>query len=127
MQAALTAVIALLSLSLVSCFLDKEIFEFCIQEKVLKWATVAYIVLVLLILALALIVLPDATQAESYSGAGRWTQAVYVVCAVASVSTFFLQALFRYLILIEGRNPHKSVKSLRLRRARTTRRSTLRP
>lgn len=104
MQAALTAVIALLSLSLVSSFLDKEIFEYCINEKELKGSTMAFIALDLLLLALALIVLPGTAQAESFSDAGAWTQAVYVGCAFASVSTFLLQAVARGVILQESQN-----------------------
>ncbi len=106
MQAALTAVIALLSLSLVSCFLDKEIFEYCLQAKELKWATILYLAMVLLILAWALIMLPGAAQAKSFSDAGEWTQKVYFVCSVASVGTFLIQASLRYAILQKSQNTH---------------------
>ena len=126
MQAALTAVIALLSLSLVSCFLDKEIFEYCIQEKELKRIPVIYITTSVLLLAWALIVLPGAAQAESFSDAGDWTQVGYILCAIMSVCTFLLQALIRAAISQNSRNQKtrtKSIKSLRLQRPRTARRS----
>ena len=104
MQTALTAVIALLSLSLVSSFLDKETFEYCFQNKGLREVTMVYIAMVLLFLTGALIVLPGAAQAESFSDAGGWTQAIYGACIIASVGTFLLQALIREAIL------HKSGK-----------------
>ncbi|MBK4173833.1 hypothetical protein GWO60_04500 [Corynebacterium macginleyi] len=104
MQAALTAVIALLSLSLVSSFLDKEIFEYCISEKELKGVTKLYIALVLLLLSWALIVLPGAAQAPSFSNAGGWAEAAYVGCAFTAVGTFLIQALIRYTILQKSRN-----------------------
>lgn len=110
MQTALSAVIALLSLSLVSCFLDKEIFEFCFQSKELKGVTKLYIAIVLLILAWALIMLPGAAQAKSFSDAGEWTQKVYFVCSVASVGTFLIQASIRGAILQKSRNQKTRAK-----------------
>lgn len=110
MQAALTAVIALLSLSLVSSFLDKEIFEYCFQRKELKRVTMLYITMALLILAWALIVLPVAAQADSFSDAGRWTRGAYVGCAATSVGTFLIQASIRGAILQKSRNQKTRAK-----------------
>lgn len=110
MQTALTAVIALLSLTLVSSFLDKEIFEYCINEKELRGVTTLYIAMVLLFLAWALIVLPGTAQTESYSDAKGWAKAAYVACASTSVGTFFLQAVIRYAILQKSRNQTTRVK-----------------
>ena len=110
MQGALTAVIALLSLSLVSSFLDKEIFEYCINEKDLRGVTTLYIAMVLLFLAWALIVLPGTAQAETYSAAGGWAKAAYVGCAATSVGTFLIQASIRYAILQKSRNQKTRAK-----------------
>lgn len=96
MQAALTAVIALLSLSLVSSFLDKEIFEYCFQEKQLKWLPLIYTGLVSSLLGWALYVLPGTAQAESFSNAEEGAQAAYRACASIAVGGFFLQAVARY-------------------------------
>lgn len=104
MQASLTAVIALLSLSLVSSFLDKDTFEYCFQEKKLKRATIIYMAFALLLLALALVVLPGTAQAENYSHAGGWAQVAYKGCAAASVGGFLIQAFVRYAIMQERRN-----------------------
>lgn len=126
MQTALTAVIALLSLSLVSCFLDKEIFEYCINEKKLKGVTWVYIAMVLLLLGLALFALPNTAQAESYSDAGRVAQTAYYGCAVVSVGTFLIQASIRYTILHDRKEQENRTKrEQRAREARTARRTKL--
>ena len=95
MQAALTAVIALLSLSLVSCFLDIETFEHYFQRKGQRVVVLTYMNLALALLALALIVLPGTAQTESFSDAGGWTQIVYIGSAIIAVSGFIHQTIAR--------------------------------
>lgn len=95
MQAALTTVIALLSLSLVSSFLDKDTFEYCFKRKDLRRAAKAYIGFTLVLLVLALIVLPSTAQAESFSDAKGGAQAIYVGSVIIAVTGFLLQAIAR--------------------------------
>lgn len=104
MQTALTAVIALLSLSLVSCFLDKETFEHNFQEKEQRGVMTAYMVLAVVLLVLALIVLPNTAQTESFSNAGIGAQAVYGCSVIIAVGGFGLQAIARYQIMQKSRN-----------------------
>lgn len=70
----------------------------------------AYMAMMLLVLALALIALPDTAQAESFSDAERGAQTAYVACAVTSVSTFLIQAVIRGAILQKSRNQETRTK-----------------
>lgn len=110
MQAALSAVIALLSLSLVSCLLDKETFEHNFQGKGLKGVISAYMALAVLLLVLALIALPHTAQTESFSDAGAGTQAVYGCSVIIAVGGFALQAISRYQIMQKSRNQKTRAK-----------------
>lgn len=104
MQTALSAVIALLSLSLVSCLLDKETFEHNFQEKELRGVMTTYMALAVVLLVLALIVLPNTAQTESFSNAGVGAQAVYGCSVISAVGGFGLQAISRYQIMQKSRN-----------------------
>lgn len=109
MQTALSAVIALLSLSLVSCLLDKETFEHNFQEKELRGVITAYMVLALLLLVLDLIVLPNTAQTESFSDAGVGAQVVYGCSVISAVGGFLLQAISRYQMM-KSRNQKTRTK-----------------
>ena len=124
MQPALTTVIALLSLSLVSSFLDKDTFEYCFQRKDLRWIARGYIGLTLVLLGLALLALPGAAPAQSFCDAGVWTQIAYVVSAFIAVGGFLLQALARYEMMQSRSQKTRAqcIKSLRVQRARPARR-----
>lgn len=110
MQTALSAVIALLSLSLVSCFLDKETFEHNFQGKGLRGVITAYMALAVLLLVLALSALPNTAQTESFSDAGAGTQAVYGCSVIIAVGGFGLQAISRYQIMQKSRNQKTRTK-----------------
>lgn len=125
MQTALTAVIALLSLSLVSSFLDKETFEHYFQRKGQRRVVLAYMVSALALLVCALVLLPFITQAENYYDVGGWTKFVYLGSVIIAGIGFGLQAMARYETMKKNgkKTRTKSIKSLRLQRPRTARRS----
>ena len=110
MQTALTAIIALLSLSLVSSFLDKETFEYCFQRKDLRWTANVYIGFILALLSLVLLALPRTAQTESFSNAKGWVIAVYHASVVIAVGGFGLQAIARYQIMQKSRNQKTRAK-----------------
>lgn len=110
MQAALTAVIALLSLSLVSCLLDKETFEHNFQREQLRGVNIAYMALALVLLLLDLIVLPGTAQAESSSSARGWFIVVYPASVFIAVGGFLLQAIARGEMMKKSRNQKTRAK-----------------
>ena len=95
MDTSFSAVIALLSLSLVSVYLDKETFGYAYQHTASKiiywidiWAT-------LILLFAALIELPYTAEIETLASADTYTQRLYWCCSIMAVATFLMQAGIR--------------------------------
>ena len=119
MATSFSVVIALLSLSLVSAFLDKETFEFFHGDRGLKYLCWFYIALILLLMLTALVELPITAHIDRIECAEWHTKAVYAACAVMSVFTFFAQAMARHAILRDRQDQERLAQIQQAAKRRT--------